>query len=342
MNWLLKKAWLRRPHGAILSVQSSSFLRITEADAAILDDLLLELTRKPPDDIRNHPHYFVGPGHRGQIACVPRFQNGQVIGSMGTLPIESSIHRPSSAFVNRIVGGLQVVWGIGEAVAGIGVAGGGGTVIGGAIAIHGADNVGTGFIMLWTGEDRRTQTSKAFDFVTENSDQSDKLETAIFLATDLAAMRNLAKPSECIAPVPCLPSNRIAASDKVEYGKLFNRLRKPKYPYNEVYVENPAGGYFILDSYNPATGEIVSRKFAQLADTSLNSAIAYLREAARKYPPGATIANVPSSGVLAGQKLQGSVYLEVPIQTMPIPQRILDAAKNHKVRIRDIEGRVFP
>jgi filamentous hemagglutinin len=65
-------------------------------------------------------------------------------------------------------------------------------------------------------------------------------------------------------------------------------------------------------------------------------------EIAAKYPAGASIANVPStSSALLGRRLEGSYYLEVPVQTGPIPQRVLDAAKRADVKIRDINGKVY-
>ena len=135
----------------------------------------------------------------------------------------------------------------------------------------------------------------------------------------------------------------LASNPLVQIGNLFNRVRGVKYPYNEVYVENPAGGYWKLDSYNPGAGEIVSRKMTQLSEISESSAVAYIREAGTKYPPGARIANVPTNveSGLAGQQLQGRVYLEVPIQTKPVPQRVLNAATKHRIVIRDVNGKVY-
>ncbi len=107
-----------------------------------------------------------------------------------------------------------------------------------------------------------------------------------------------------------------------------------------MYVENAAGGQSILDSYEPSVA-IVSRKWTQLSEVSETTAKSYIREAAAKYSPGTTIANVPSSGALAGQELRGTLYLEVPIQVNPVPKRVLDAAAESGVRIRDASGRVY-
>jgi RHS repeat-associated protein len=124
-------------------------------------------------------------------------------------------------------------------------------------------------------------------------------------------------------------------------GNLFNRLRANKFDFNEIYVENPAGGKYRLDSYNPASGEIVSRKGTQFANVEVRTGVEYVREAARKYSPGTKIANVPTSGSLAGQELRGSLYLEVPIQVNPIPKKVLDAAAKSRVIIRDVSGREY-
>jgi hypothetical protein len=127
---------------------------------------------------------------------------------------------------------------------------------------------------------------------------------------------------------------------RIEAGNEFNAANRARYPYNEVYIDKPngEGGYYRLDSYNPTTNEIVSRKFTQLSQITENTAESYINEAVTKYPPGATIADVPSSGSLAGSTLQGQVILEVPVQTAPIPQSILDAASKAKVIIRDVTG----
>ena len=65
----------------------------------------------------------------------------------------------------------------------------------------------------------------------------------------------------------------------------FNKARAKFYPYNEVYLEAPKKAtnlsegspikhqYVRLDSYNPHTGEIVSRKYTQLSEVSEETAI---------------------------------------------------------------------
>ena len=60
-----------------------------------------------------------------------------------------------------------------------------------------------------------------------------------------------------------------------------------------------------------------------------------------KYATGSRIAEVPSSGVLGGQRLRGRLILEVPKQIGTIPQPILDAADRLGIIIRDVNGKVY-
>lgn len=50
-----------------------------------------------------------------------------------------------------------------------------------------------------------------------------------------------------------------------------------------------------MDSYNPHTGEIVSRKYTQFDEVSEETAIRYLKELEEKYAPGSIIADMPSN-----------------------------------------------
>ncbi|WP_177017150.1 DUF637 domain-containing protein [Pseudomonas sp. D2002] len=140
----------------------------------------------------------------------------------------------------------------------------------------------------------------------------------------------------------------VALSSKPEWlqrldaGNEFNKVQSKSYPNNEVYIQRPDGnGYYRVDSYNPIKGEIVSRKLTQLSEVSEATAKSYISEAVTKYPSGATIAKVPSSGSLGGQKLQGTVILEVPPQNGVIPKAILDSANKAGVLIRDTNGKVY-
>ena len=94
-------------------------------------------------------------------------------------------------------------------------------------------------------------------------------------------------------------------------------------------------------SANTSIPLIVSRKFTQLADVQEETALGYVRKLATKYQPGYRIANVPSSGPLAGQPLAGQQYLEVPIQLRPIPRAVLDLARRLQITIRDVTGRIY-
>jgi hypothetical protein len=128
---------------------------------------------------------------------------------------------------------------------------------------------------------------------------------------------------------------------QLDEGRDFNAAQNDRFPYNELYIEDPKGGsHFKLDSYNDISGEIVSRKLTQLADIQEQTAKNYISEIEKKYAPGRTIANVPTSGSLAGETLRGTKFLEVPVQTRPIPQAIIDAADRADVTIRDVNGRI--
>ena len=158
----------------------------------------------------------------------------------------------------------------------------------------------------------------------------------------LTVGKNAAEIAAAKAEVTTVSSAKPGWLQNVQAGNKFNAEQSKNYPYNELYVNKPNGnGYYRVDSYNPATGEIVSRKFTQFADITEATATSYIREAVNKYPAGATIANVPSSGKLAGSQMDGSNILEVPPQMKPIPQSVLNAAKQADVIIRDTNGKVY-
>ena len=108
--------------------------------------------------------------------------------------------------------------------------------------------------------------------------------------------------------------------------------------------------YVRLDSYSPRTGEIVSRKYTQLSEISEKTAIGYLKELSEKYSPGSVIADVPSNRVGAnagifeeneGNILKGQMILEVPVQEEPVPERVLDYANEHRIKIRDTNNKIY-
>ena len=142
----------------------------------------------------------------------------------------------------------------------------------------------------------------------------------------------------------------------------FNKARAKFYPYNEVYLEAPKKAtnlpegsptkhqYVRLDSYNPHTGEIISRKYTQLSEVSEETAIRYLKELSDKYAPGSIIADVPSNrtgvnkgifDVNQGRDLKGKMILEVPVQDKVVPRRVIDYANKHYIKIRDINGKIY-
>jgi LysM repeat protein len=129
----------------------------------------------------------------------------------------------------------------------------------------------------------------------------------------------------------------------VQQGIQFDRTQSINYTYNQVYLKGASGGYVILDSYDPLKGP-VSRKFTQLGGIKVQTALAYISEAAMKYAPGTEIARVPSTPPeLVGTRLRGTLYLEVPVQKpeYTIPKQVLDAAKRSNVVIRDINGKIY-
>lgn len=115
------------------------------------------------------------------------------------------------------------------------------------------------------------------------------------------------------------------------------------YPHKQVHIHKPKGkGYWKVDYYDPVRREIISFKDSQLARVKPKTAIRYLQELARKYRPGRKIADVPSTDrSLVGKELEGRMILEVPVQKSPVPQAILDAAKELEIQIRDTDGRVY-
>ena len=142
----------------------------------------------------------------------------------------------------------------------------------------------------------------------------------------------------------------------------FNKARAKFYPFKEVYLEAPKKAinlpegsptkhrYVRLDSYNPHTGEIVSRKYTQLSEVSEETAIRYLKELSDKYAPGSIIADVPSNrtGVNKGifdvngdNVLRGKMILEVPVQKKSVRESILKYARDNNIQIRDINGNLY-
>ena len=83
---------------------------------------------------------------------------------------------------------------------------------------------------------------------------------------------------------------------------------------------------------------------------SEETAIRYLKELKDKYAPGSVIADVPSNKtgvnrdifkVNQGDKLKGRMILEVPEQKAKISPKVLEYAKNHHIKIRDIKCKFY-
>lgn len=123
-------------------------------------------------------------------------------------------------------------------------------------------------------------------------------------------------------------------------GQKYDGAHKFDYARREVYVDGPGGKRYRLDGY-VHNREIVSRKLVQLARVKLETALRYVREIPKKYLPGRLISKVPSSGPLAGEELRGEMYLEVPVQTEPVPPAVLKEAATRDVAIRDVTGREY-
>ena len=88
----------------------------------------------------------------------------------------------------------------------------------------------------------------------------------------------------------------------------------------------------------------------QLYKVSDETAIRYPKELEDKYAPGAIIADVPSNktgsnkGIFKvnnGKVLKGRMILEVPEQEAKISPKVLDYAKKHYIKIRDIKGKLY-
>ncbi|MFI9823832.1 PrsW family intramembrane metalloprotease [Streptomyces sp. NPDC052013] len=128
--------------------------------------------------------------------------------------------------------------------------------------------------------------------------------------------------------------------DQWNAGRRFNIENWPRYPANEVYLEN--GKW--LDSYLPGK-EIVSRKRTQISQIAPDTFKNYLREISQKYKAGTKIPDTPKARAkyphLIGKPLKGKYYLEVPVQSQPVPEWALREAARHGVIIRDVQGFVY-
>ena len=134
---------------------------------------------------------------------------------------------------------------------------------------------------------------------------------------------------------------------RVRAGKKLELQQLDRYDFGQVYVVNNNGkGFRILDFYGPKNASFgagpVSFKGTQLADIKVRSATAALQEAYRNFRPGTVIADVPSRPErLVERTLSGQLWLEVPVQSKPVPLEILATAKRLSIRIRDVTGKIY-
>ncbi|EMY4798386.1 T7SS effector LXG polymorphic toxin [Bacillus pacificus] len=128
-----------------------------------------------------------------------------------------------------------------------------------------------------------------------------------------------------------------------EAGNRFNKENRPRYTYNEIELEAKEinGKKYVVDSYIPGE-EIVSRKFTQLAEVKEKTALSYLSEFTKKYSSGSEISSGKfNPNALKGGRLDGELILEIPVQTKPVPQKIIEEANEKGIIIRDINGKVY-
>nr|WP_242313727.1 hypothetical protein [Bacillus cereus group sp. BfR-BA-01355] len=101
------------------------------------------------------------------------------------------------------------------------------------------------------------------------------------------------------------------------------------------------GKKYVVDSYIPGE-EIVSRKFTQLAEVKEKTALSYLSEFTKKYSSGSEVSSGKfNPNALKGGRLDGELILEIPVQTKPVPQKIIEEANEKGIIIRDINGKVY-
>mgnify|MGYP000984198675 CR=1 FL=1 len=113
------------------------------------------------------------------------------------------------------------------------------------------------------------------------------------------------------------------------------------------------GGKFQLQYFADHLAEgtsIVEFEVRKEVKVGEKTAIGYLKELSEKYSPGSVIADVPSNRVGAnagifeengGKTLRGQMILEVPVQKEPVPEKVLDYANEHRIKIRDTNNKIY-
>jgi len=139
-------------------------------------------------------------------------------------------------------------------------------------------------------------------------------------------------------------------------GNKFNKEQwNPKYK-NELYLCKSPNGcaekppkYVRLDAYNDTVipRQIISRKHTQFSEVKYETAKGYLDELATKYKPGMKGADVPSNikgtelnktnAGMSGRSIDGIQVLEIPTQSKPIPQSIIDYADSLDIEIIQVK-----
>jgi hypothetical protein len=118
-------------------------------------------------------------------------------------------------------------------------------------------------------------------------------------------------------------------------------LKKPPKPKKPPMPKKPKR--FIVDSYDPDLGVIVSRKFPKGQKLDVERGIKYIEELITKYPPGTLISYTPRNRELqlAGKVLKGNPVLLLPEVHGDIPEEVLAFAERVGVTIMDAEGKVY-
>lgn len=128
--------------------------------------------------------------------------------------------------------------------------------------------------------------------------------------------------------------------DRWKKGDQFNRDNWHRYPANEITLENGKR----LDSYRPGK-EIVSRKLTQISKIQKGTFKNYMHEITQKYSRGTKIPDTAKARRefpnLIGKPLRGEYYLEVPVQSKPVPDWALKEAMKSRVIIRDVTGHIY-
>lgn len=132
-------------------------------------------------------------------------------------------------------------------------------------------------------------------------------------------------------------------------GQQFNWQNYDRYVAREVWIDDAANGArYRLDSYSP--GEfVVSRRWTQLGEITEVSGKRYIDEMIKKYnplEPSLRISDTPGNQSQLGSSalgggLMGRPVFEVPVQTSPIPQSVLERASQFGITIRDPNGTIY-